>query len=101
MSERTWELLLAALLAGMMVFGCQRADAKDVAELQSEVGRIVLTDEAWICMSGAKRVVWTSADRTRIIPGCYSVAGLAVRMAFLDGDPVTLPAAAFSKVEDM
>ena len=95
MSERAWELVLAAIIASVLVFGCSRAQAKDVAEAQGSYGFVVLTDEAGMCKSGAKAARWVPNGGGEHVPGCWRMVDGLVRVAFLDADSLTVSTAAF------
>lgn len=101
MSERAWELILAAIIAGVLVFWCSHSQAKDVAEAQGEYGFVVLTDETGMCKAGAKAARWVPNGGGEHVPGCWRMVEGMVRVAFLDADSLTAPTAAFRVPETL
>lgn len=93
-SARRW---LAAALAALLCAGA--AHAAVIAVAQEGKHRIELHDQAGHCLGQARLAIFS--DGTQRVPGCWLVRPEAVTIAFLDGDHVTLPLAAFRKPQDV
>ncbi len=82
-------LVAAALLLA------SAAHAAVVAVAQQGQHRLELHDQAGHCLGEARLAVY--ADDKQRIPGCWLVRAEGVSIAFLDGDHIVVPAAAFRK----
>lgn len=75
------------------------AQAAVIAVAQDGARRLDLHDQAGHCLGQARLAVFT--DGVQRVPGCWLVKPDAVTIAFLDGDFITVPLAAFRKPQDL
>lgn len=86
-------------LVGIALLATSISHAAVIAEATDGKIRIRLHDEAGMCVSGARLAEFS--DGVVRIPGCWIASGANVGIAFLDGDYVKVPMAAFSKPKDV
>ena len=86
------------IFAGLMLaLAAAASSAADIAEAQGESGYLVLTDQAGACVGAAKAARWHPNGGGAAIPGCWRAIDGGVQVAFLDGDALRVPSAAFSR----
>lgn len=89
---------LAAAAAAMAALA-MTAQAAVIAVAQEGAKRLDLHDQPGHCLGQARLAVYT--DGVQRVPGCWLVKPDAVTVAFLDGDFITVPLAAFRKPQDL
>lgn len=86
-------------LIGIALLATGISHAAVIAEATDGKITVRLHDEAGMCVSGARLAEFT--DGVVRIPGCWVPSGANVGVAFLDGDYVRIPMAAFRKPKDV
>lgn len=86
-------------IAAAALLFCGAAHAAVIAVAQEGKHRLELHDEAGPCVGQARLAVYS--DGAQRIPGCWMVKPEGVSIAFLDGDHITIPLAAFKRPQDL
>jgi len=89
--------LLAVLIFVTLLIVCTHATSAVVAVVETDTGTILFHDTPGPCTGNARFAEYITTDGQTRIGGCFLSSGMAVRVVFLDGDVVQIPAGELKK----